>query len=173
MLKSSSSFWGLAKCLSNGSMYISYILVVLMAVIGTLDVILTHFWGRALTGTFELSSACLSATAFLGLPYAQRLGKHITVDIITSRFSEQGKKISFVLGLLFVLVFMSFLTWRMGMLTFESIVIMERESGPLPFPIYIFKALALFGVFAATIEALRQIMKIIRQDEKKSEAVGD
>jgi len=169
-MKKSLVFFKLIKWLSNGSMYISYFFVLAMAAMGTLDAVMTHFLGRALTGSFELSSACLAATAFLGLPYAQQMGKHITVDIITSRFSENGKRISSLLGLIVSAVFLGFLAWRMGILTFESIAIWERDSGPLPFPVYIFKALALFGIFAATLVTLGQILELFRKDQNRAEA---
>ena len=92
--------------------------------------------------------------------------RHITVDIVTSRLSEKGRTISSIIGLLFMAVFLGFLTWRIGVLALDSLNISERDSGPLAFPVYIFKALAFFGIFTATLEALRQIVEIVKLEPK-------
>ena len=161
MLKLLSILNRISRILADVSLGAAFLAISTMAVIGALDAVMTNLFTRAFTGALELSSACLAASSYLGLPYAQRFSRHITVDVITARLPVRWRKACTFLGLLCMSVFLAILFTRMWELVAASLEINERDSGPLAFPVYPFKMFALFGVFAASLEAFRQLFELI------------
>lgn len=136
--------------------------IMIIAVIGTLDVIATNLWGKAIAGAYELASASMAAAAFLGFHYAQKQSRHIKIDLLADKLPTPLKKFSLIFSNIFIFVFMGFLTWQTGIMAFESLQISERSAGALNFPVYIFKIIAFCGALAATIESFKGIHHELR-----------
>ena len=143
------------------AMAVGFIFIIALALIGTVDVVMTALFARALKGAIEISSNCYAATIFLGLPYAQRLSQHIVVDLITNRMPPRLRTACSIFSLLCTLAFLLFLSTRMWGFATGSLVMLERDSGVLMLPVYPFKLLALFGLSAATLEAGRQLLELM------------
>ena len=148
------------KTLTTIASGIAFFFITAMAVLGTTDMIMMNFFGQALLGAVELASVCLSATAFLGLPLAQKVSRHIAVDIVTSRVSEARQRFFLIFSSVLSFMFLSLLSVQMWKLFAASFQIGELDSGPLAFPLYVFKGLAFFGVVAGALEAGRQIVEL-------------
>lgn len=149
--------WLLRKLSYLGFLAASFLLLVI-AFLGTADVISTSFFYKSIPGTVELSGALLAVLVFLGLAEAQARGQHIVIDIVTGSMGPRLSKISAIVALTIGLVFMAYVAWYTTELTMKSIRYNETALGALAFPLPPFKGLAAFGAWLSAAEFLRQLL---------------
>lgn len=138
--------------------YMSVALLVALMVIGAADVVLTQGFRHSIPGAVELSEAALAVLIFLGLPQVQRVRGHIVIDLFTARLSPSAGRVALVISSLVELAFFVALGWAAWALTVRSLLIDERATGYLAFPLYPGKALVCAGVILASIEIFRQVV---------------
>ncbi|MCP4624886.1 MAG: TRAP transporter small permease [bacterium] len=146
---------------TEGTVSIAAIVALLVALIGTIDVLTTRVLAQAVPGAFELSEAGLVLMVFLGMAIVTREESHIKVDILVNRMPKRLQLICTVFGLALTTCFLGLMTWQMGSLALKSWKINEMATGLLPFPIYPVKMAAFVGLAAATIEALRRLRIVL------------
>ena len=56
-----------------------------------LDALLRYLWGRPIHGAFEATELLLAGIIFLGLPHANITDGHVSVDLLTQRFSPRAQ----------------------------------------------------------------------------------
>ncbi len=139
---------------------IAAIVALIVAVIGTIDVLTTRVFSQAIPGAFELSEAGLVLMVFLGLAIVTREGSHIKVDILVNLMNRRLQLICNVFALLLTTAFLGLMVKQMWPLTAKSWKIHEMAIGLLPFPIYLVKTAALFGLIVAAIEAFRRLILV-------------
>jgi tripartite ATP-independent transporter DctM subunit len=101
----------------------------IMVVLVAAHVLTRALFRKPLIGTVELEELMIVILVFLGMAYTQVQGKHISVDFLTSRFSEKNQTIIsaatafLTTGLLFALswqsTFLSLTYLNKGVATFE------------------------------------------------------
>ena len=83
-----------------------------MVIIVTLDVVLRYFFNRPISGSYELVEFMMVTLVYLGLAYTQTQKGHISVTLLTDKFSPGTMAvISTVTNLLCVGIF-ALITWR-------------------------------------------------------------
>jgi len=94
------------------------VLILFMTLLITVDVLGRATLGKSTLIATELSGYTLVAVVFLGLAYTLKMGRHISVEIITSRLPErkrmQLETAIYILGA----IFMAWLTWT----TWEPVI---------------------------------------------------
>ncbi|VAW12383.1 hypothetical protein MNBD_ALPHA09-120 [hydrothermal vent metagenome] len=79
------------------------VVILMMAVVGY-SVVNRYILGTPITWTDELSGYLVVALVMLGAAEALRRGDHISVDLITDRLGEGGRRVAEIWGNLLVLV---------------------------------------------------------------------
>jgi len=146
------------RSITRGTVSIAAVVALIVALIGTIDVVTTRVLAQAIPGAFELSEAGLVLMVFLGMAIVTREESHIKVDILVNRMPERLQRICTVFGLILTTAFLGMMTWQMWSLALKSWRISEMATGLLPFPIYPVKMAAFLGLATATIEALRRLI---------------
>jgi len=99
------------------------LLLVFITLMTVASVIGRDFFGRAITGDFELSAAACGAAIGLFLPWCQYKRGNIIVDFFTAKASPRTQGLLDRAGALILGVIMAVLTWRTalgGMSAFEA-----------------------------------------------------
>lgn len=149
------------RALGMAAIWISALAATIIAVLGTADVISSTAFNRPIAGTFELSGTLLAVMIFLGLAHAQRLNEHVAVDILVAGAPRPWRTASMLLSLLLGAGVFAMMTWRGLDLAMASLRIREVATGQLRFPVYPAKMTMVFGTGVATLECLRQIVRIL------------
>jgi TRAP-type mannitol/chloroaromatic compound transport system permease small subunit len=146
------------RLLVNSAAIFSMVVMLGLALLGTVEVLGTSLLGMPLPSVREISSEALVLLIFGGFGYAQLRDEHVAVDLFYSRFTPRIKHVvrifSRVLGLSLFAVF----TARLGASAWNSYEIGERASALIAFSIWPFKALASVGSGIAALEYLRQLL---------------
>jgi len=109
------------------------ILVAMFAV--TADVISFKLANQPLHGVTELSELLLVIIIYLAVGFTQIHGRHVKVDVLSSRVSPTALKRTDVVASLVVIFVIVLLTWRTGVEAIHSIQIGEMVQGIIDFPI--------------------------------------
>jgi TRAP-type C4-dicarboxylate transport system permease small subunit len=136
-------------------------LLLVVALLGTADVISTNLFLRPVPGTVELSGALLAVIVFLGLAEAQARGVNIVIDVATQNMRPLLKRLSALITLGIGVAFMALLSWQATKLSIASWSIRESALGALAFPLAPFKSVACFGAWLATAEFCRQFVRAL------------
>ncbi len=158
-----SFFEKLLRVITEGTVSVAAIVALLVALVGTIDILTTRVFAQAIPGAFELSEAGLVLMVFLGLAVVTREEGHIKVDIIVNRMNNRLQLICGIFALGLTACFLGLMTWQMWSLALKSWKIDEMATGLLPFPIYPVKIAALLGLATATIEALRRLIIVLME----------
>lgn len=153
---------GVLAGINKGIMAVAAVVVLAMALIGTIDVLTTNIIDQAVAGAVELSCAGLVLVVFLGIAAASRTQDHIVVDILMVRLSRRWRKACQAFGLFSTTVFFGLWTYQAWKLAVKSISFHERASGLLPVPIYPMKTVAFGALVLATIELSRRFVITLR-----------
>lgn len=140
---------------------VAAVFIAFMAVIGTADVIGTSAFSTPVLSALELSEVALVIVVFTGLAAAQMKGSHITVDILSNRFTGWVKRLSDAAARLAAMAFFGTIAWFGAQEALHSWSINEMATGATPIPIYPGKTLLALGCAVATLEALRQLLHIL------------
>ena len=149
------------RSITEGTLSVAAVVALLVALVGTIDVLTTRVLAQAIPGAFELSEAGLVLMVFLGMAVVTKEESHIKVDILTNRMPKRLQLICTVFGLVLTTGFLFLMTWQMWSLAMKSWRIQEMATGLLPFPIYPVKMAAFLGLATATIEALRRLVIVL------------
>lgn len=140
------------------ALVISSLAVAAIVIIGTVDTVGRAFFNSPMLGAVEMSESLLATVIFLAMPYAQRHGQNVVVDIIVQMFSHRLQ-----LAVYFVALIVTFLAF--SLLAYQAIdgaqsaaAIHEVSAGYIPVPVWIAKVLAAGGLIFAAMETLRQIV---------------
>lgn len=121
--------------------YIAGVMAVVMACLATYGVVRRYALNNPEPYSYELSTMFLVAGVVLAIPYIQRVGRHLRVDVVANRFPEGVQSIltNIVVPLL-ALFYLVPLTWKSWENAWYALQISERSYSawaPLLFPIKI------------------------------------
>lgn len=95
-------------------------LLVFQVVSVSLDVTLRYFFAAPIRGVIAFNEWSLLYIAFLGAPWLQRLGGHVSVDVIVELGGAPARRASNVLGLLLGAASCLILIYYGSMVTYEK-----------------------------------------------------
>lgn len=134
------------------------VLLLVLALIGFVDVVMTNTILVPVRGLVEISGSLLAVVVFLGLAQAQAQGANITIDIFTQMMPPLLRRVGDVVTLAICTAFMAALTWYTAALALAAWHYNETALGAFAFPMAPGKTLALLGAAIATLEFARQLV---------------
>lgn len=108
------------RFITQGTVSIAAAVALLVALIGTIDVMTTRVLAQAIPGAFELSEAGLVLMVFFGMAIITREESHIKVDILVNRMPKRLQLICTVFSLVLTTCFLALMTWQMWSLALKS-----------------------------------------------------
>ena len=139
------------------------LILLALALVLTLDVLITRILDHPIPGIIKLSEAGLALILFLGLAVATRNCGHIRVDILVARLAPRTREFYDAIGYFFAAVFFALWTWQMGYSTAKSWAIREMATGLLPVPLYPVKFLLFLGLLIASIESIHLLVSSVHE----------
>jgi TRAP-type C4-dicarboxylate transport system permease small subunit len=145
---------------------ISWIMLVVLMILGTADVFGRYFFNRPITGAREISSILVVGIVVLSWAYVQSKKGHLTIDFVVFRFPHLVQVIMELIVLFISLAVFGTITWQSG-----RIAIRYWEIGYLVPTIQIPKApfllLVTFGAFILCLEYIYEIVFLFYGLRKK------
>jgi TRAP-type mannitol/chloroaromatic compound transport system permease small subunit len=135
--------------------------VILLLIIGSVDVIGTQFFGKAVPSGIEFQEAFMGMMLFAALPAIQKRRAHIVVDLLTQTFSVGLQKCSEFLALLLGSVAFTVLAWQQWNLAARSMAIWELSPGFVAFPLWAVKLFVAVAAGIAALEFVRQTVRVL------------
>ena len=138
------------------------VVVVIIIVVGTL---MRYIFRSPLGWTVELSGLIMFIAAGLSMAWALKRGKHVRVEILTSRLSPRRQRIVSLATYSMTLVYLVLLFWVIW-----HEVLYAVRAGPLSeielFPLLPFYALVCIGFGVFGLQALVEIAKLVAELRK-------
>jgi TRAP-type C4-dicarboxylate transport system permease small subunit len=147
---------------------IAAVVLSFMMLLTVADVIGRYFFNRPIKGTWELVGLLLVIAGSWGLAYCQVQKAHISVSIITDRFSRRGRGLMLSLAALIGLFGFSLIS-RQTFLLAKKYVEMTRgdvtDTLALPFSPFVFALCIGTGMMALMllVDFFRYIYEVIRK----------
>ena len=138
--------------------------VLLMMLVVAYSVINRYILNTPITWTDELSGYLVVALVMLGAPDALRRGDHISVDLITTRLTNQGQWIVKIWSYITVLCFSSALLISSTETIDYSINFGILSEGYLEVPMWIPQSFLILGGSLIFLVALAELMRTIKRD---------
>ena len=147
--------------LTRALVLMASVLLMMLAIVGTLDVATGNLFDRPLPAATEFASALLPITVFAAMAFAQQRGAHIEVDLFAAFFSPRVKRAARLLALFVGLLVFAGLSHGAWVLAIESIALDERAVAAIQFPVWPSKLGFAVGATVCLLEILRQIVRQI------------
>jgi TRAP-type C4-dicarboxylate transport system permease small subunit len=143
------------------------LLMVFITLMTVTSVIGRDFFGKAITGDFELSGAACGAAVGLFMPWCQYKRGNIIVDFFTAKASEATQSMLDRAGAFVLAVIMAVLAWRT---TLGGISAFNANSGTmmLGFPEWIVYSAIVPGLALTALIAFTQAIQGFAQEESES-----
>jgi TRAP-type transport system small permease protein len=139
---------------------ISCILVLLLMFLGFADVAGRYFFNHPISGVKEIDLLLVLAIVVLSLAYTQAENRHITVDVIVSRFSPRAKRVQRLLMLTISLALFITIIWqgtRQAITYWQTgrlILFLEIPLAPI-------QIMILLGAFLLCLQFIVQIISLV------------
>lgn len=151
--------------LLNGLGILPGVLVAVIAVGTCADVLLRNLGYSGLYGMLEIIEYSLLVLTVAGAGYVMRIGRHITVDILSEYLPPALARLMNIVATLLATVFAGVFLWFGFATTIDS-----YESGAMVlksfvFPEWLLIAVIPFGFFFLTVELLRRLYLLITSPE--------
>lgn len=135
-------------------------LLIPFALIVTMDVVMRYIFNAPTVWAWDVSRQLLGAVSVTGGGYALLYGAHVSIDVLTQKFSQRAAVIlslvTYILSLAALLVMFVYLVNG----TWTSIAILERLPTFFSPPIYPLKVLITISIALFILEAVAQIIRI-------------
>lgn len=143
------------------------LLMVFITLMTVTSVVGRDFFGKAITGDFELSGAACGAAVGLFMPWCQYKRGNIIVDFFTAKASETTQGLLDRVGALVLAVVMAVLAWRTclgGLSAYNS----NSGTMMLGFPEWIVYSAIVPGLALTAVIAFAQAILGFEQDAPES-----
>lgn len=135
--------------------------LLLMALIGTADVIGTAF-GHPLVGAYELIETLMVIAIFTAVAAGQQNNLHINVELVRARLSLKARAVLTLFALLCSALFFLLIAWY-GAIGFErSYRVGEIRQGQLGFPVWPARLALALGAALMVLQCLLQVVQLVR-----------
>jgi TRAP-type C4-dicarboxylate transport system permease small subunit len=143
------------------------LLMVFITLMTVTSIIGRDFFGKAITGDFELSGAACGAAVGLFMPWCQYKRGNIIVDFFTAKASDATQNLLDRVGAAVLAVIMALLAWRT---TLGGISAYQSNSGTmmLGFPEWIVYCCIVPGLALTALIAMMQAFKGFEHNETES-----
>jgi C4-dicarboxylate transporter DctM subunit len=158
---------------------LSALLILVIALIVFYEIIARAVFNHPTTWVLEYSIYMLIAVSFLGASYAAKCGRHVCVDVVTSRLSERTRVcLEFVtllwsIGFTLILVYTSILMVRQSWVQNRlSTSILETPMFITEIPVAVGAVLLLFQLISMAVDRGRLMIAIKKIGEERNAIIG-
>lgn len=144
--------------------------VLVIMVYTTADVTGRYLFNKPIPGSFEVGQLLMVFVVFLGLAYAQALGRHLRIEVFFQRASPRGQFILDMVALFIGLGLFSITSWQAANYALEAWQKHEEMQGLWSIPQFPGKLGFAIGVFALCVQ---YVIDIIRRINKYRKAPGE
>lgn len=135
--------------------------LLLMALIGTVDVIGTGF-GEPMVGAYELIETLMVIAIFTAVAAGQQNNLHINVELVRARLGLKARAVLTLFALLCSGAFFLLIAW-FGTIGLErSYNVGEIRQGQLGFPVWPARLALALGAALMVLQCLLQIVQLVR-----------
>lgn len=157
LLRFSATIDGILGWITTKCTFLSAVLALVMAAIIILDLALRHLWGVVIDSIIEWETFLLIIITFFSLAHTQRKGRHIAVDIITTKFRDNTLLFLGVPFSLCGLYLFLIMTWQICLRALQ-----EYQDGKVTLvaemPIYPITFLAALGCLLVVLVLFQQLL---------------
>lgn len=146
---------------ARAGLMVAGLAVFAMMVAGASDAFGT-FFGRPISGALEFAELLMVLVVFLSLPDAEANGRHITIDLISSRLPKALRRSLRTFAALLSAAFYGAMTWQACRLLADSWATREHTAGLVNFPVYWIKALFVTALVVVTVIAVANVFRALR-----------
>ena len=143
----------MAERVATFLLYVSVAAIVVVAIAGTADVVMSVVANRPIPGVFELTELSLVLVIFMAQPFVMLTGSHIALDLIALRPGTLLCKLRDSLTLLMGLLCYGVVAWTGAQAFLASLAVRQATDGIVAIPVYPVKFLLSFGA-AVTVATL-------------------
>ena len=147
----------------------SWVMLVVLMLLGTADVLGRYFINRPITGTREISSILVVGIVVFSWAYVQSLKGHLTIDFVVFQLPPLVQVIMEIIVLFISLAVFGTITWQSA-----KIAIRYWEIGYLvptiQIPLAPFQLLVTFGAFILCLEYIYEIICLFSKLSKKGDS---
>lgn len=144
---------------SRVAVIVGEVALAVLVIIPVVDIIMRRLINKPLPGAYELSEFILGVMVFTGMSYCAVKGAHVTVDVVTSRFSSRVQKVLDVVIYLFTWVVTGLISWQLLSLAL-TVKARHETSAILGIPVYPFELIAAIGFAIMTLVFLVYLDKV-------------
>jgi TRAP-type mannitol/chloroaromatic compound transport system permease small subunit len=140
--------------------YISGLMAVIMCFLAFYGVLRRYALNRPEPYSYELSTIFLLVGIVLAIPYIQRVGRHLRVDILANRFSETVQAILLdLLAPILALFYLVPMTWKSWENAWYSLQVGEKSFSAWAPPYFPIKVWIPIGVGMLCLVLLAQLIR--------------
>jgi TRAP-type C4-dicarboxylate transport system permease small subunit len=143
------------------TLLVSQGLLAILMFLSVADVGGRYFFNRPIFGTLEISEVLLVCIVFFGTAYTVYQDKQITMELLYSRLSPSGKRLTDISTRFLSLVVLGLIAWRVTATAIYSKEVNRLVPGVL-WPVYPFMLVVSFGATFICLELIIQIVYLIR-----------
>lgn len=149
------------KSVASAMLWVAAGCILVIVVLGAADTMLNAIFKAPLPGVVEITETLLVSVIFLGMAYSLQTGRHVAVDILTTRLPHRGRIAAQLIALTFTGLVFGLIAWRGTVAAVDSVDFMEIAPGLLPVPIWPAKIALAFGAWITLLECLRQLIRLL------------
>jgi len=142
------------KLVSIAAAGLAGVALVLLALIGTADVIGSQFLGRPVPGTVEIGSSLMVAGIALGLPLAQYARRHVRVEIFIDRLPPRPRAVLDFVAQLCLAVMLAGIAWLGWRMFLTSLATHEFSQGLIEVPMWPARLALALGATLAVVQTI-------------------
>ena len=137
-----------------------------MVLLTAVDVTLRRVFNSPLPFSFELIDAALVIVVFCSVAYTTSVDRHVSIDVLTSRFQPKAQLAIMTATDFFSAVLFGLITWRA---TIHAMKFLDTgyETGILKIPLYPFGFIVALGCALACLLLLVKVIKSITGEARK------
>jgi len=143
-------------------------LLILAAMIVTVDVVLRKLFGISMAGSDELSGYAFGIATSLSLTYALLHRSNIRVDALYQHLPEWLRCTLDIVGNILLISFIGYVTWRASLLVADTYANQSRSISPLQTPLAIPQTAWLAGlilfVVTGTVMTISSLISFVKRD---------
>ena len=125
---------------------VSFVVVMIMMFLTTVDVILRYLFNSPIPGAFEVEAMLLVFVVFPSLAYIQSKKAHIRVDVLVNQLPLVAQRFVSIIGHFISLFIFGVITWQSGVAAHEAWITEEYTMGLIPYPFWPAKWALTIGV---------------------------
>lgn len=149
------------KGAAAGMLWVAAACILVIVALGTADTLLNALFKAPLPGVVEITETLLVAVIFLGVAYSLQTGRHVAVDVLTTRLPHRARMAAKLVSLGLTGLVFGLIAWRGTVSAADSVEFMEIAPGLLPVPIWPAKIALALGAWMTLLECLRQLVRLL------------